>query len=103
MRSPSWLPVSMGPAASTMAGRFALAAPISRAGRVLSQPPMSTTASSGWARNMASTSSAIRLRRNMLVGLRKISPREMTGNSSGSPPACHTPRLTASASSRRPR
>jgi hypothetical protein len=34
-------------------------------------------------------------------GDRKISPSEMVGNSSGRPPACHTPRLTASATSRR--
>src|SRR5262249_29717699 len=32
----------------------------------------------------------------------KISPNEIVGNSSGHPPACQTPRLTASASARRP-
>ena len=35
---------------------------------VLSQPPMRTTASIGWARTISSVSIAMRLRRNMLVG-----------------------------------
>ena len=37
----------------------------------------------------------------MVVGLMNISPSEMVGNSSGNPPAAHTPRLTASATVRR--
>ncbi len=37
----------------------------------------------------------------MGVGFWKVSERVETGNSSGKPPACHTPRLTASARSRR--
>ena len=60
------------------------AAPISCAGTVLSQPPISTTASIGWARIISSTSIAIRLRNIMLVGVRKTSPSEMVGNSIGS-------------------
>ncbi len=39
----------------------------------------------------------------MLVGLRKTSPSDVTGKSSGSPPAASTPRLTASISSGTPR
>ncbi len=75
------------------------AAPISCAGTVLSQPPISTTASIGWARIISSMSIAIRLRNIRLVGLRNTSPSEIVGNSSGSPPAASTPRLTASSSS----
>ena len=68
------------------------------AGTVLSQPPINTTASIGWARIISSVSIAIRLRRYMLVGLAKVSPIEMVGNSIGSPPAMKIPRLTASIS-----
>ena len=60
-------------------GRSALAAPMSSAGTVLSQPPISTTASSGWARSITSTSIAMRLRANIAVGDVNISPSEMTG------------------------
>ena len=45
--SPRQLPGSIGPAGTKMAGRFALAAPISSAGVVLSQPPISTAPSTG--------------------------------------------------------
>src|SRR3954471_5273810 len=44
-----------------MVGRSALAAPISKASVVLSQPISSTTPSSGWARMFSSTSMAARL------------------------------------------
>ncbi len=37
----------------------------------------------------------------MAVGRISVSPSEIVGNSSGKPPACHTPRATASATSRR--
>ena len=66
---------------------------MSCAGSVLSQPPISTTASIGWARIISSVSSAIRLRRNMLVGWAKLSWMEMVGNAIGSPPASITPRF----------
>ena len=82
-----------------MAGRPAEAAPISCAGTVLSQPPISTTASIGWAPIISSVSIAIRLRYIMLVGLRNTSPSEMVGNGRGSAPAASTPRETASTSS----
>ena len=82
-----------------IAGRFALAAPIIIAGVVLSHDERSTTPSSGWARIISSTSIAIRLRNIIVVGDIVVSPSEMTGNSSGKPPACQTPRLTASATS----
>jgi len=83
---------------SWMAGSPADAAPMSCAGTVLSQPPMSTTASMGCARTISSVSMAIRLRRYMLVGAAKLSCTEMVGNSIGSPPASITPRFTASMS-----
>ena len=82
-----------------MAGTPAEAAPMSWAGTVLSQPPTSTTASSGCARIISSTSIDMRLRNIMLVGAKKGSPSEMVGNSSGSPPAASTPRFNASTSS----
>ena len=72
---------------------------MSWAGTVLSQPPTSTAASSGCARSISSTSMLIRLRKNMLVGERKISPSEMVGKAIGSAPPASTPRLVASISS----
>ena len=44
---PRQLPRSIGPAGTKIAGRFALVAPITSAGTVLSQPPSSTTPSAG--------------------------------------------------------
>ena len=55
----------------------------------------------GWARIISSVSMAIRLRKSMEVGWVCTSPREMVGNSRGSPPSCQTPRLTASATCRK--
>ncbi len=49
----------------------------------------------------SSTSIAIRLRYIIVVGRMNISPSEMVGNSSGTPPAAQTPRFTAAATSRR--
>ena len=86
----------MEPVTSSIAGMPAEAAPMSCAGTVLSQPPISTTASIGWARIISSVSIAIRLRRYMLVGAAKLSCTEIVGNSIGIPPASITPRLTAS-------
>src|SRR3982750_1733006 len=94
---PSALPLSMGPAVTTMAGMSQLAAPISSAGVVLSQPASSTTASMGLPRIASSTSMAARLRVSMAVGRRLDSPLENTGNSTGKPPASEMPRLTCSA------
>ena len=93
-----WLPVSIGPVTSWIAGTPALAAAMSWAGTVLSQPPISTTASMGWARIISSVSIAIRLRKSMVVGCMKGSPSEMVGKARGSPPAATTPRETASIS-----
>ena len=81
------------------AGVSAETAPIKSAGTVLSQAPISTTASIGWARIISSASIAIRLRNIMLVGLKNTSPSETVGKSSGRPPAATTPRLTTSTSS----
>src|SRR3972149_3272658 len=49
----------------------------------------------------SSTSMAMRLRKSIVVGFMRISPREITGNSRGKPPALQPPRLTASAIWRR--
>ena len=94
---PCQRPESMGPPVTMMAGMFADAAPISCAGVVLSQPHSSTTPSIGFAEMDSSTSIDIRLRNSIVVGFMNISPSEMVGNSSGTPPAAQTPRLTASA------
>ena len=96
--SPLWWPTSIGPVISMMAGTSALAAAISWAGTVLSQPPISTMESIGWARIISSVSIAIRLRRNIEVGLEKLSWIEMVGKAIGKPPASITPRFTASIS-----
>ena len=88
-RSPRWLPVAMGPVGSMIAGTSLLTAAMICAGSVLSQPPMSTTASIGWARIISSVSIAIRLRRYMEVGDAKLSWIEMVGKTIGKPP-CET-------------
>ncbi len=49
----------------------------------------------------SSTSMLARLRNNMAVGRNCVSPKDMTGNSRGNPPASHTPRFTNSAISRK--
>ena len=91
-------PVIIDPVTSWTAGMPADAAPISCAGTVLSQPPISTTASIGCARIISSVSIDMRLRMYMLVGCAKLSWIEIVGKSIGSPPASMTPRLTASTS-----
>src|SRR5204863_1078477 len=99
----SWprnFPFSMGPPETPIVGKSQLAAPISSAGVVLSQPINSTTPSIGLARIDSSTSMLTRLRNSMVVGRISVSPRLITGNSNGNPPASYTPRFTRSASSR---
>src|ERR1700730_1156867 len=73
-----------------------LVAPNSSAGVVLSQPPISTTPSTGWPRNNSSASIANRLRYSMVVGFRNDSDSDSAGSSMGKPPAISTPRLTSS-------
>jgi hypothetical protein len=68
------------------------------AGRVLSQPPITTTASIGCARIISSVSIAMRFRRNIEVGCAKLSWMEIVGKAIGMPPASITPRFTASTS-----
>ena len=63
-------------------------APIVRPGVDLSQPPISTTPSSGCERIVSSVSIAIMLRYSIEVGLVKLSSIEMVGISTGKPPAC---------------
>src|SRR6187549_655004 len=80
-------PDNIGPPEIPMVGRSQLAAPMSNDGVVLSQPISSTTPSIGLPRMDSSTSMLARLRNNMAVGLSCVSPSDMTGNSSGNPPA----------------
>ena len=101
MSLPSNLPLSMGPPLTTMVGTSTLAAPISKAGVVLSQPTSNTTASIGLPRIDSSTSMLARLRVSIAVGRKFDSPFENTGNSTGKPPASRMPRLTCSASLRK--
>src|SRR6187551_1756656 len=91
----------MGPPETTMVGMFTLQAPITKEGVVLSQPQSNTTPSIGLARIDSSTSMLTRLRYNMAVGLTNVSPNDITGNSTGKPPASSTPFFTASARSRK--
>ncbi len=101
MSSPRYLPFSIGPPETPIVGRSTEAAPISSDGVVLSQPMSSTTPSNGLARMHSSTSIAAWLRNSIVVGRISVSPRLITGNSIGKPPASSTPRRTWSASSRK--
>src|SRR5690606_4413957 len=98
---PRQLPDSEAPPDTTMVGRSTLAAPIILEGVFLSHPNCSTTPSIGLARNDSSSSIEARLRNSIAVGRTWVSPSDITGNSSGKPPASYTPRLTCSASSRK--
>src|SRR5690606_11885192 len=100
-RLPRLSPESERPREMPIGGSSTLAAPISSAGVVLSHPISSTTPSMGLARIDSSTSIAARLRYSIAVGRIWVSPSDITGNSSGKPPASYTPRLTYSASSRK--
>ena len=88
---PRYLPLSIGPPDTPIVGILTLEAPIKSEGVVLSQPKSNTTPSKGFARIVSSTSMLARLRSNMAVGRTKVSPSEVTGNSSGNPPASSTP------------
>src|SRR5262249_27977525 len=101
MRSPLYQPDSMGPPDTPMVGTSTLDAPISSDGVVLSQPISSTTPSTGLARIDSSTSMLARLRYSIAVGRKSVSPSDITGNSSGKPPASHTPVFTCSAKVRK--
>jgi len=100
--SPSQLPSGCGPAVTTTAGLWALIAPISCAGTVLSHPPSNTTASIGLETIICSTSIAIRLRSSSDDGRVKGPEIEIVGNTTGKPPASLTPRVTAAATVSRP-
>src|ERR1700733_12786582 len=91
----------MGPPETTKAGTLQLAAPMTSEGVVLSQPHISTTPSIGLARIDSSTSMLTRFRNIIAVGRMFVSPIDVTGNSSGNPPASHTPFLIFWASSRK--
>jgi hypothetical protein len=98
---PRNLPESIGPPETPIVGRSTLAAPMSSAGVVLSQPISRTTPSSGLARSDSSTSMLTRLRNSMVVGRISVSPSDITGNSSGKPRASSTPCRTCSVSTRK--
>ena len=93
---PFQLPRSIGPAGKNIVGSAMEIAPISRPGVVLSQPPISTQASTGCERSSSSVSMARKLRYIMVDGLTMGSDREIAGSSIGNPPACNTPRFTYS-------
>ena len=67
-------------------GRSALTAAMICAGKVLSHPPITTTASMGCARIISSVSIAIKLRRYIEVGCEKLSAIQMVGNTIGMAP-----------------
>src|SRR3954451_21332267 len=73
----------MGPTGITTVGRSAETAAMICAGSVLSQPPITTTASIGCARIISSVSMAIRLRRYIEVGCAKLSAIEMVCEDGG--------------------
>jgi hypothetical protein len=98
---PFQCPLSMGPPEITIVGMSTLHAPMTKEGVVLSQPQSKTTPSIGFARMDSSTSILAKLRYNIAVGFIKVSPRDITGNSTGKPPISSTPFFTASAKSRK--
>ena len=65
---PRQLPRSIGPAGTIRAGRLALVAPMTRAGTVLSQPPIRIAPSAGYERSASSASIASRLRYIIVLG-----------------------------------
>jgi hypothetical protein len=99
--TPRNVPFSIGPPGTTTAGRSTDAAAMSNAGIVLSQPPSSTTPSTGLARIISSIDIAARLRQSIAVGRTLVSPRLMTGRTWGTPPASQTPAATLRATSSR--
>ena len=60
---------------------------ITNAGVDLSQPPIRTAPSTGWARSVSSTSIAPMFRYSIEVGFKNCSENECTGISAGIPPA----------------
>src|SRR3546814_17862183 len=96
---PSYFPVSIGPPDTTRVGMSTLQAPITREGVVLSHPHNNTTPSMGLARIDSSTSLLASFRSSMAVGLIRVSPNDMTGNSTGHTPDSYKPFLTDSARS----
>src|ERR1700740_3523099 len=86
----------MGPTGITTVGRWAETAAMICAGSVLSQPPITITASIGCARIISSVSIAIRLRTYIEVGCEKLSAMEIVGNTKGIAPDSITPRFAAS-------
>ena len=92
--APRKVPLSIGPPGTTTAGMSTLAAAMSRDGMVLSQPPSSTTPSTGLARSISSVLIAAMLRQSIAVGRTLVSPRDTTGSSWGTPPASRIPFFT---------
>ena len=88
------VPVNIGPPGITSDGRSTEAAPMRRAGIVLSQPPSRIAPSIGLARINSSVAIATILRQSIAVGRTRVSPSESIGRFSGTPPASHTPFFT---------
>src|SRR4029079_16403408 len=94
---PRYLPESIGPPDPAIVGRSTEEAPMSSDGVVLSQPTSSTVPSIGLARSDSSTSIDARMRYRISGARNRVSPSDITGNSSGKLPASSTPALTCSA------
>ncbi len=88
------------PPVTSTVGTFALIAPISAPGTLLSQLASTTSPSSGLARISSSTSMASRLRYSMALGFIRSSPSEMVPNSAPMPPASSMPAFTGATRSR---
>ena len=84
---PLYRPFNIGPPDTTSVGKSQEAAPIIKAGVVLSHPTRSTTPSIGKPRMDSSTSIDARFLYSIAVGLSWLSELEKTGNSIGTPPA----------------
>ena len=97
---PTLLPLYTGaglaPAVNIIAGKLALAAPISAPGTLLSQFAISTTPSIGYERKYSSISIDNKFRYNIAEGFIMSSPRLMTGKTTGNPPASVMPAFISS-------
>ncbi len=88
------------PPVTRTVGMFALIAPISAPGTLLSQLARMTRPSSGLALTISSTSMASRLRYSIALGFIRSSPSDIVGNSTPAPPAASIPSLTGPTRSR---
>ena len=80
------MPVIIGPGTIRTDGTFVEKLPIISAGIFLSQPPSKMTESMGCAFIISSTHIDIKFLYIMEVGFKKVSPREIIGNTIGNAP-----------------